>query len=180
EEPEVSLRAFYMARYPVTVRQLSAFVADSSRELADRRELEGFSNHPVVLVTWHEALAYCRWLEEKLKGEASERLVSGAEPRELWKGLASGALVVSLPSEAEWEKAARGTDGRKYPWGEDFDPDRANVAESGHREALDRLPGRWVEGGAPLLVLWVVFTIATGGLQQVGRGKPRVEGLPAG
>ena len=128
---EVSLPAFYMARYPVTVQQLSAFVADNSQDLQDRRALEGLSNHPVVLVTWFEALAYCRWLGEKLKAEAVERLASGAEPRDLWEGLASGRLVASLPSEAEWEKAARGTDGRKYPWGEDFDPDRANVRESG-------------------------------------------------
>jgi formylglycine-generating enzyme required for sulfatase activity len=128
---EVVLPAFYMARYPVTVQQLSAFVVDSSEELVDRWALEGFSNHPVVQVTWHEALAYCRWLGKKLKAEAAERLASGAEPRDFWEGMASGRLAVSLPSEAEWEKAARGTDCRIYPWGDDFDPDRANVSESG-------------------------------------------------
>jgi formylglycine-generating enzyme required for sulfatase activity len=143
---EVVLPAFYMARYPVTVQQLSAFVADSSYELQDRRALEGFSNHPVVYVTWFEALAYCRWLGGKLKGEAAERLARGgqeSEPRELWEGLASGRLAVSLPSEAEWEKAARGTDGRSYPWSDDFDPDRANVFESGVGEvsAVGCFPG---------------------------------------
>jgi formylglycine-generating enzyme required for sulfatase activity len=148
ERPQhyVVLPGFYMARYPVTVQQLSAFVADSSYELRDRRALEGFSNHPVVYVTWFEALAYCRWLGGKLKGEAAERLAGGgqgAEPRELWEGLASGRLEVTLPSEAEWEKAARGTDGRAYPWGDDFDPDRANVAESGVGEvsAVGCFPG---------------------------------------
>jgi formylglycine-generating enzyme required for sulfatase activity len=128
---EVSLPAFFMARYPVTVQQFSAFVADSSQELQDRRALEGLSNHPVVRINWFEALAYCRWLGKKLKTEAMERLRAGAEPRDLWEGLASGRLVVSLPSEAEWETAARGTDGRSYPWGDGFDPDRANVHESG-------------------------------------------------
>jgi formylglycine-generating enzyme required for sulfatase activity len=131
---DVTLPAFYMARYPVTVQQLSAFVADSSHEFQDRQALEGLSNHPAVLVTWFEALAYCRWLGEKLQGEAAERLAGGgpgAEPREFWEGLASGRLVASLPSEAEWEKAARGVDGGRYPWGDEFDPDLANVAESG-------------------------------------------------
>ncbi|HSS50415.1 MAG TPA: SUMF1/EgtB/PvdO family nonheme iron enzyme [Thermoanaerobaculia bacterium] len=134
---EVVLQAFYMARYPVTVQQLSAFTTDSSYELQDRKALEGLANYPAVHVTWFEALAYCRWLGEKLKGEAKERLAQGgkrAKPREFWGGLASGRLVVTLPSEAEWEKAARGTDGRKYPWGEVFDPERANVVENGVRE----------------------------------------------
>jgi formylglycine-generating enzyme required for sulfatase activity len=131
---EVILPAFYMARYPVTVQQLSAFVADSSHELADRRALEGFSNHPAAFVTWFEALAYCRWLRGKLRGEAAERLQSGAQPRAFWEEIARGRLRVSLPSEAEWEKAARGMDGRSYPWGDRFDPDRANTLESGIRE----------------------------------------------
>ncbi len=59
-------------------------------------------NYPVVCVSWYEAVAFTRWLSEET------------------------GLTVRLPTEAEWEKAARGTDGRWYPWGDDFDCHRGN------------------------------------------------------
>ena len=62
-------------------------------------------NHPVVSVSWYECLAYCRW----------RSIVTGKPYR--------------LPSEAEWEKAARSTDGRQYPWGKEFEAGRLNSGE---------------------------------------------------
>jgi formylglycine-generating enzyme required for sulfatase activity len=110
-EHEVDLPAFYIARYPVTNGQYARFVEartyrppDHWRGKTPPHELR---NHPVVHVTWHDAVAYCAWLSEA-RGEA-----------------------VRLPTEAEWEKAARGTDGRRYPWGDRPDPNLANYDDTG-------------------------------------------------
>ena len=92
---EVDLPGYWIGRYPVTVAQFRIFVEETNYQVETERSLEGPVDHPVRYLTWREAMAYCRWLDEKTR------------------------LSVSLPSEAEWEKAARGTDGRIYPWGDD-------------------------------------------------------------
>ncbi|MDM8550090.1 SUMF1/EgtB/PvdO family nonheme iron enzyme [Desulfobacterales bacterium HSG2] len=107
----VELSEYSVARYPVTVAQFGSFVQDSGYQPGeDWEEDNEYDNHPVVNVSWHDAAAYCEWLTEKLKDRR-------------WK--------VQLPTEAQWEKAAGGTDGRIYPWGDEADPDKANCDDTG-------------------------------------------------
>jgi formylglycine-generating enzyme required for sulfatase activity len=106
------LPAFDIARVPITNAQYQIFVQaeehDPPGDWNGQRAPRGKEAHPVVNVSWHDAMAYCRWLSS----------VAGKD--------------ITLPSEAEWEKAARGSeDARAYPWGDAFDATRCNVAESG-------------------------------------------------
>ena len=118
----VEVATFYLARHEVTVGQFAAF-ASAGTWPVDPRALSGPPNHPVTFVSWPDALAYCRWLEATLKG-------SPATPPAIRDRLEAGWRV-TLPTEAEWEKAAKGTDRRIYPWGDHPRPDRANYGSKG-------------------------------------------------
>ena len=126
---QVMLPGYYIARYPVTVAQWRAFVKDSGHEPVNPDSLRGVDNHPVVWVTWYEAVKYCQWLTKKLREwegtpePLATLLRVGTEGGPPW--------VITLPGEAQWEKAARGTDRRIYPWGDDPDPNRANYGDTG-------------------------------------------------
>lgn len=124
EEPQhaFSLPEYFIARWPVTVAQYRAFVQDSGHKIDNDDSFKGGSNHPVGWVYWTDALAYCDWLTEKLRS-------SHGTPQVLWDRLSAGWRV-TLPSEPEWEKAARGTTGRIYPWGNEHTVEMANTAES--------------------------------------------------
>jgi formylglycine-generating enzyme required for sulfatase activity len=98
---------YYLAKTPVTNAQYTAFVLATDHNVpivwTDGPPPRGEENHPVVGVSWSDAKDYCDWLSE----------VTG-------RGY-------GLPSEAEWEKGARGTDGRIYPWGDQWDATRCSA-----------------------------------------------------
>jgi formylglycine-generating enzyme required for sulfatase activity/predicted Ser/Thr protein kinase len=107
---KLNLPGFWISKYPVTNAKFRLFlIADPLQQKPfgwkDYDYPAGKEQHPVVNVSWHDALAYCRWLS-KMTGKH-----------------------YSLPSEPEWEKAARGTDGRIYPWGNEWDPDYCIASE---------------------------------------------------
>ncbi len=105
----VTLPDFYMDVYEVTRARykecVTAGVCSESRNLAGIDAFYAYSDNPMASVDWNQSKTYC----------------------ETWRG-------ARLPSEAEWEKAARGTDGRTYPWGEEFDPAYVNVNDDYQKE----------------------------------------------
>jgi formylglycine-generating enzyme required for sulfatase activity len=130
EQPQhtLSLTDYYLARTLVTNAQYAAFVRKSDYEICpdhwrNGKPPAGQEDHPVVYVSWMDAMAYCKWLSR----------VTG------WS--------YTLPSEVEWEKGARGTDGRVYPWGNQWDAARCNSEEGGRRDTTP--VGAYPEGTSP-------------------------------
>ena len=102
---------YCIAKTPVTNAQYAAFVQATAHNLPVHwtrgKPAEGTEDHPVVYVSWLDAVAYCSWLSQVTD------------------------KMYGLPSEAEWEKAARGTDGRVYPWGDEPpDEERCNFGDN--------------------------------------------------
>ncbi len=117
---------FHIARYPVTVAQFRAFVAATGYEIGDERALRDPDSRPVRYVSWREALAYCEWLNERLAD--SPELVSSP----VAQLVREGGWRLTLPSELEWEKAARGgLADAVFPWGNNPDSERANYDDTG-------------------------------------------------
>lgn len=127
---KVNLPEYQIGKYPVTNREFNEFIkitgykttaekegtgmvfnpsfatvvgADWGHPLGPESDIQGKSEHPVVQVSWCDAGEFCRWLSKE------------------------NGKKYSLPTEAEWEKAARGTDGRIFPWGNEWNSEFANM-----------------------------------------------------
>jgi formylglycine-generating enzyme required for sulfatase activity len=108
----VELDAYEIAHLPVTEGEYERFLRETEVDEVPPHWRDGSpppyrSNHPVHGVSWQGVLLYVEWISE----------ATGIQYR--------------IPTEAEWEKAARGIDGRTFPWGNRFDPGRCNTREGG-------------------------------------------------
>jgi len=103
---------FYADTYEATNADYKEFVAATGRAMPDHWRANkgkipaGKENHPITYINWFDADAYCKWRGKR------------------------------LPTEAEWEKTARGTDGRVFPWGNEFEKNRANTPQYGKEDTM--------------------------------------------
>lgn len=103
---------FWMSRFPITNFQFSEFIGWTHYSFVWEEDWKSKLNHPVINISWEDAQEYLRWLNKRFQKDL---------PKDKFR----------LPSEAEWEKAARGEDGRIWPWGNTFDKTKCNSKEGG-------------------------------------------------
>ena len=156
---------FWVDRHPVTRVQFKVFLdaddgfrnpewwrgLDASAEHRRESGKQAFEywNHPRERVSWYDAIAFCRWLTEKAK-LAPDLLPAPSRGRDDWR--------LTLPTEWQWEKAARGFEGRQYPWGDDYLTGYANINErhndvGPHHLQKTTAVGMYEQGASPAGVL---------------------------
>jgi formylglycine-generating enzyme required for sulfatase activity len=156
---------FWMARYPVAYAQYQAFLdaadgfrnpewwqglaADEEHRAAPGEQWFKHWNHPRENVSWYDAIAFCRWLTARAR-QAPDLLPAELRDAADWR--------IRLPTEWQWEKAARGHDGRQYPWGEEYRSGYANVNEQyrnigPHYLQTTSAVGMYPQGASPYDVL---------------------------
>ncbi len=118
---KIFVGSFWIDKFEVTNARYRRCVEDGActRPVGQAYDDPTRANHPVTIISWQQAVAYCRWSGKR------------------------------LPTESEWEKAARGTDGRRYPWGNRFDAGRANAGYTAGTTPV----GSYPQGGSPYGVM---------------------------
>ena len=175
DQATVTTDGYAMMRSPVTNHQYAAFVRATGHAVPDvdpqtwagyglihpygrtRRHAwasgtypEGRGDHPVVMVSHADAVAYADWLSD--------------QTGQVWR----------LPTAVEWEKAARGTDGRMFPWGDTWDAARLNSDDSG---PFDTMPvGQFPRGASPYGLLDAAGQVYEWTATQAGAGRYLVKG----
>lgn len=125
-----NVNEFLISKYPVTVDQYMAYVRESEKvPQSDYWQKPVFSraNHPMIDIRWHEAIGFCEWLSEKLR----------------WP--------ITLPSDAEWQRAAQGESENLYPWGNEWDQSKCNTEEAGL--GFTTAVTKYSEGSSPFGVM---------------------------
>ncbi len=171
----LTFRGYGITRTPVTNAQYAAFIAATGHRVpdvdratwvtyglihpfertrrhawTDRRPPAGREDHPVVLVSHGDARAYADWLSSRTG--------------ELWR----------LPKESEWERAARGDDGRRFPWGDGFDAALLNSHDSG---PFDTMPvGSFPDGASPFGLLDAAGQVFEWTASESNKGRHIVKG----
>ena len=145
EQHELFLPDYQLGKYPVTNAEYERFIeaggyqdkslwTEAGWQEVGQKENEprywqnarfNKPNQPAIGLSWYECVAYCRWLS--------------AETGQLYR----------LPTEAEWEKGARGVDGRMYPWGNEFEPNRLNAREGDLKVCATTPVGIYPAGVSP-------------------------------
>lgn len=159
---KISLPAYQIAKYPTTNVQYAQFVSEQSYrpplDWVDGKVPQDEALYPVTMISWYDASNFCNWANKR------------------------------LPTEAEWEKAARGEDGRRWPWGELMETSRLNTYyRVGSATDVTRFP----EGASPYGVMdmagnvsewletdFMPYTGSTAG-KEVFQGKIQVASTPA-
>jgi formylglycine-generating enzyme required for sulfatase activity len=159
--PHEIKQEFYMTRYPITNAQFELFVQadgyktskywdeaiaakywtkdgfkgkwDDEVRTAPVKFREPFHlpNHPVVGVSWYEAVAYCKWLTERIQKSEFRILNFDLEDVNLQSLISNSQFEIRLPTEAQWEYAARAGMNTSYYWGNDITPNHANYNDTG-------------------------------------------------
>jgi len=113
----VYLDGYWIYKHEVTVAQYRKFCQDTGQQMPSAPSWGWQDDHPIVRVTWSDAGAYCKWAS------------------------------VELPTEAQWEKAARSTDGRIWPWGNEWDASKCNNIVTGPKKTTP--VGSYPAGASP-------------------------------